>query len=92
MSLIYRIHELTMTTVANSLTDVMSRLMTIVVGVSAVVIALLWIPIAISFFSTDEQKRYIAYSRAKNAAIGTLIFVLAVSGTLYALFHYIAVG
>jgi hypothetical protein len=92
MLLIYRLHELAFTNSANSLTDVMSRLMTIVIGVSAIAIALLWIPIAISFFSADEQKRYVAYSRARNAAIGTLIFVLAVSGTLYAVFHYIAVG
>ncbi len=92
MSLLFRIHELATAAATGSLTGITTRLMAVVIGISAVVIALLWIPIAFSFFSADEQKRYMAYSRARNAAIGTLIFVLAVSGTLYALFHYIAVG
>ncbi len=77
---------------SNSLAGIVSRSSDLIVGVSAFIIAILWIPIAISFFSTDEQKRYMAYARAKNAAIGTLIFVLAVSGTLYAIFNYVAVG
>ena len=77
---------------SNSLAGIVSRSSDLIVGVSAFIIAILWIPIAISFFSTDEQKRYMAYARAKNAAIGTLIFVLAVSGILYAIFNYVAVG
>ena len=77
---------------SNSLAGIVSRSSDLIVGVSAFIIAILWIPIAISFFSTAEQKRYMAYARAKNAAIGTLIFVLAVSGTLYAIFNYVAVG
>jgi hypothetical protein len=82
----------TYTSGLSSLTGILSRSMDIIIGVSAFIIAILWIPIAFSFFSSDEQKKYMAYSRAKNAAIGTLIFILAISGTIYAIFKFIAVG
>ena len=39
-----------------TLGDVVNRFFSIIVGISAVVIALLWIPIAIGFFSEDERK------------------------------------
>lgn len=74
------------------ITVVLNRLLTVVVSISAVVIAILWIPIALGFFTTDEDKRFEAKTRLKNAIIGTLIYVLAVSGVIYALFNYIATG
>ncbi|MCL4480626.1 MAG: hypothetical protein M1323_06605 [Candidatus Thermoplasmatota archaeon] len=80
------------TSSSSSLTGLISRSTDLIVGISAFIIAILWIPIAISFFSADEQRKYQSYSRAKNAAIGTLIYVLAISGTLFAIFKYIAVG
>ncbi|OWP55349.1 MAG: hypothetical protein B2I17_09945 [Thermoplasmatales archaeon B_DKE] len=70
----------------------MSRLLEVVISVSAVIVALLWIPIALSFFSTDENKRFEARGRLKNALIGTLIYVLAISGVIYAIFNYVALG
>ncbi|MHB1439110.1 MAG: hypothetical protein ACYCSO_01435 [Cuniculiplasma sp.] len=76
----------------SNITGILSRSTDIIIGISAFIIAVLWIPIAISFFSSDEQKKYQSYARAKNAAIGTLIYILAISGSLYAIFKFIAVG
>ncbi len=74
------------------LSGALSRLLEVVVSISAVVVALLWIPIALSFFSTDENKRFETRGRLKNALIGTLIYVLAISGVIYAVFNYVAIG
>ncbi len=71
---------------------IMNRVYEIALSASAVVIALLWIPIAIGFFSADETRKFEAKTRFKNAAIGTLIYVLAVTGVIYAVFSYIATG
>lgn len=76
----------------SQLSSAMGRLLEVVVSLSAVVIALLWIPIALSFFSTDENRKFEARGRLKNALIGTLIYVLAVSGVIYAVFNYVAIG
>lgn len=71
---------------------IMNRIFEIVLSISAVVIALLWIPIALGFFGSDESRKLEAKNRFKNAVIGTLIYVLAVSGLIYALFTYVATG
>ncbi|MCY0852075.1 MAG: hypothetical protein OWQ34_04990 [Thermoplasma acidophilum] len=76
----------------SSISAVLTRIDTIAISVSAVIISLLWIPIAMEFFSSDESKRMIARTRLRNAAIGTFIYILAVSGLLYALFNYIITG
>ncbi|BAB59779.1 TVG0629505 [Thermoplasma volcanium GSS1] len=75
-----------------SISSILSRLDTIVLSVSAVIISILWIPVALEFFSSDESKRISARTRLKNAAIGTFIYIMAVSGILYALVKYIITG
>lgn len=74
------------------LNNVVNRIYEVVASVSAVVVGLLWIPIAVSFFSGDEERRYDAKVRLRNASIGTLIYVLALSGTLYAIFNFVVSG
>lgn len=74
------------------LTTIVNRLYEVVISVSAVIIAILWVPIAISFFGSDENRRYEARSRLKNALIGTFIYVIAVSGVLYAVVNFIVTG
>jgi nitrogen fixation/metabolism regulation signal transduction histidine kinase len=74
------------------LTTIVNRLYEVVISISAVIIAVLWIPIAISFFGSDENRRYEARTRLKNALIGTFIYVVAVSGVLYAVVNYIVTG
>ncbi len=78
--------------IKTQLSSVMNRIYEVVASVSALIVGLLWIPIAISFFSSDEDKRLDAKVRLKNATIGTLIYVLALSGTLYAVFNFVVSG
>ncbi|MCL4332136.1 MAG: hypothetical protein M1162_01270 [Candidatus Thermoplasmatota archaeon] len=83
---------LTTATNSSALSGITGRIYEIIISISAILIAVLWIPIAISFFSEDENRRLNAKLRLKNAIIGTIIYVLAVSGTLYTVFYYIATG
>ncbi|AGO60328.1 MULTISPECIES: hypothetical protein [Ferroplasma] len=75
-----------------SINAMMGRIDDIVISVSAVLITLLWIPIALNFFSTDENKKIMARERLKNAAIGTVIFIMAISGILFTVFNYVVTG
>ncbi|KJE49217.1 MULTISPECIES: hypothetical protein [Acidiplasma] len=76
----------------NTVSAMLGRLDEIVIGVSALIISILWIPIALSFFSTDDAKRTVAKEKLKNALIGTFIYILAVSGAMYSIFNYIITG
>jgi hypothetical protein len=76
----------------NQLNAIMGRGMDVLISLSAVIIAILWIPIAIGFFSTDENRKYRAYEKLRNAAIGTLIYVMAISGVIFGLFNFIITG
>ncbi len=78
--------------IKTQLSTVVNRIYEVVASISAIVIGLLWIPIAVSFFSSDEDRRFDAKVRLKNASIGTLIYVLALSGTLYAVFNFVVSG
>ncbi|EQB68927.1 MAG: hypothetical protein M1462_08435 [Candidatus Thermoplasmatota archaeon] len=75
-----------------SINAMMGRVDDIVISVSAVLITLLWIPIALNFFSTDENKKIMARERLKNAAIGTVIYIMAISGILFTVFNYVVTG
>ncbi|MCL4335007.1 MAG: hypothetical protein M1402_02790 [Candidatus Thermoplasmatota archaeon] len=78
--------------VSSQVSGMMDRIYAIIISISAILIAILWIPIAIGFFSSDENKKVDAKNRLKNATIGTLIYVLAISGILYTVFTYIVTG
>ncbi|AAT43487.1 hypothetical protein [Picrophilus oshimae] len=71
---------------------ILDRIKYIVVSASAVIISLLWIPVALSFFTDDENIKYKAMQRLKNAAIGTIIYLMAATGTIYIIFMYIVTG
>lgn len=72
--------------------DVLNRIYLLVGSVSAIIIALLWVPIALGFFSSDENRKTSAKMKLNNAIIGTLIYVLAMSGAMYAIFTYVVNG
>lgn len=72
--------------------DILNRVYLLVASVSAIIIALLWIPIALGFFSSDENRKTDAKLKLKNAVIGTVIYCLAISGVLYAIFTYVISG
>ena len=75
-----------------SINAMLGRIDDIAISVSAILITILWIPVALSFFSTDENKKYMAREKLKNATIGTVIYILAVSGVLFAVFNYVVTG
>ncbi len=79
-------------TVSVQIQGILNRVYEVVASVSAVIIAILWIPIAMGFFGADENRRYEARIRMKNALIGTFIYVVAVSGLLYTLVKYLITG
>lgn len=75
-----------------SINTMLGRIDDMAISVSAILITLLWIPVALSFFSTDENKKYMAREKLKNATIGTVIYIMAVSGVLFAVFNYVVTG
>jgi|GEM_PF-673744 len=77
---------------STEINSIVQRAFDIVAGVSALIIAILWVPIAMGYFSKDLDRKADARERTKDALIGTIIFVMAVSGVLYAVIHYIVVG
>ncbi|HLH86684.1 MAG TPA: hypothetical protein VKU79_07475 [Thermoplasmataceae archaeon] len=79
-------------TVAQQIQEITQRLDEIIVSVSAVVLLILWIPVALGFFSSDESRKIEARYRLKNAVIGTFIYILAASGLVYAIFNFIVTG
>ncbi|MCL5874629.1 MAG: hypothetical protein M1161_04755 [Candidatus Thermoplasmatota archaeon] len=80
---------------ANNATEIngmVQRAFGIIAGISGLIIAILWVPIAIGYFSRDMDRKADSKERTKDALIGTVIFVMAVSGVLYAVVHYIVAG
>ncbi|MGC8574250.1 MAG: hypothetical protein ACP5LC_01830 [Thermoplasmata archaeon] len=82
----------TTSTNSTQINGIVDRAFGIVAGVAGLVIAILWVPIAIGYFSRDLDRKADAKERTKDALIGTIIFVMAISGVLYAVIHYIVVG
>ena len=55
-------------------------------------LALVWARVALSWFSHDVTKKVQAKDRARDALIGTLIFVAALSGLVWGLAHWVLTG
>ena len=91
-AIINLITQNTQLTVSGQIQGILDRIYAVVASVSAIIIAILWIPIAIGFFGADENRRYEARVRMKNALIGTFIYVIAVSGLLYTVVKYLITG
>lgn len=72
------------------LQGVANRIMIILGIVAGVLIAGLWIFIAIEFFSADPQKKAQAKEHMLWAGIGTIIIVMAVGGIIWMLAKWIA--
>ncbi len=68
------------------------RLVTIVGAAGGGLLALVWARVALSWFSNDVTKKVQAKDRARDALIGTLIFVGAVSGLVWALAQWVVTG
>jgi hypothetical protein len=55
-------------------------------------LALVWARVALSWFSNDVTKKVQAKDRARDALVGTLLFVAAVSGLVWGLAHWVITG
>ena len=68
------------------------RLVEVVAAAGAGLLALVWARVAISWFSNDVTKKVQAKDRARDALIGTLLFVGAISGLVWALAQWVVSG
>ncbi|HYA58068.1 MAG TPA: hypothetical protein VEH57_06375 [Thermoplasmata archaeon] len=69
-----------------------NRLVELVAGAGSGILALVWARVALSWFSNDITKKVQAKDRARDALIGTLLFVAAVTGVVYGLAHWVVTG
>jgi len=56
------------------------------------ILALVWARVALSWFSNDVTKKVQAKDRARDALVGTLLFVAAISGLIWGLAHWVLTG
>lgn len=68
------------------------RLVTLAGVAGAGLLSLVWARVALSWFSHDSMKKVLAKERARDALIGTLLFVGAVSGLVWALANWVVTG
>ena len=68
------------------------RLVDLVALAGSGVLSLVWARVALSWFSNDITKKIQAKDRARDALIGTLLFMAAVTGLLYGLAHWVLTG
>jgi hypothetical protein len=69
-----------------------NRLVELVALAGSGILALVWARVAMSWFSNDITKKIQAKDRARDALIGTLLFMAAVTGLLYGLAHWVLTG
>ena len=68
------------------------RLVELVGVAGSGLIALVWARVALSWFSHDVTKKVQAKERARDALIGTLLFVAALTGLVWGLAHWVLTG
>jgi hypothetical protein len=73
-------------------TAAINRLVELVGFAGGGILALVWARVALSWFSNDVTKKIQAKDRARDALVGTLLFVAAVSGLIYGLAHWVVTG
>lgn len=73
-------------------TTAINRLVELVGAAGSGLLALVWARVALSWFSNDIAKKVQAKDRAKDALIGTLLFVAAITGLVWGLAHWVFTG
>ena len=73
-------------------TAAIDRLVELVGLAGSGLLALVWARVAMSWFSNDVTKKIQAKDRARDALVGTLLFVAAVSGLVWGLAHWVVTG
>ncbi|MGA8604884.1 MAG: hypothetical protein WB788_07490 [Thermoplasmata archaeon] len=84
--------DATPATPVSNFTTSINRLVELVALAGSGILALVWARVAISWFSNDITKKIQAKDRARDALIGTLLFMAAVTGLLYGLAHWVLTG
>ena len=79
-------------TPVNNFTASINRLVDLVALAGSGILALVWARVAMSWFSNDITKKIQAKDRARDALIGTLLFMAAITGLLYGLAHWVLTG
>lgn len=79
-------------TPVSNFTASINRLVELVALAGSGILALVWARVALSWFSNDITKKIQAKDRARDALIGTLLFMAAVTGLLYGLAHWVLTG
>lgn len=70
----------------------LQRLVTLVGLAGGALLALVWARVGVSWFSNDVSKKVQAKDRARDALVGTLLFVAAISGLIWALARWVITG
>lgn len=78
--------------VVDNLSASIQRLVTLVGVAGGGLLTLVWVRVALSWFSSDLTKKIQAKDRARDALIGTLIFAAALSGLVWGLAHWVVTG
>jgi hypothetical protein len=68
------------------------RLVALAAAAGGGLLSLVWARVALSWFSHDSMKKVLAKERARDALIGTLLFVGAISGLVWALANWVVTG
>ena len=76
----------------DNFTSAVQRVVTLLGLSGSGLLAIVWTRVALSWFSNDITKKVQAKDRARDALIGTLLFVAALSGLLWGLAHWIVTG
>jgi hypothetical protein len=70
----------------------LNRIVTLLGVAGSAVLAIAWTRVALSWFSNDVAKKIQAKERARDALIGSLLFVAALSGLLWGLAQWVLTG
>lgn len=90
-----RSRALTPSATANAtgnLSAVLNRAVVLVGIAASGVVTLVWSRVAISWFSHDPTKKVQAKERARDALVGSMVLLAAVSGLAWGLAHWVLTG
>jgi len=73
-------------------TSAIDRLVELLGLAGSGLLSIVWARVALSWFSNDITKKVQAKDRARDALIGTLLFVAAISGLFWGLAHWVLTG
>jgi hypothetical protein len=79
-------------TPVDNFTAAINRMVELVAIAGSGLLALVWVRVALSWFSNDVMKKVQAKDRARDALIGTLLFTAAVTGLFWGLAHWVFTG